>query len=135
MGLAEKRAVKEFADQSWPQFKAAIIAAAGFEPAIEVNWDQLAAPEYGHLYKEAFPKVYFEPVVAAFKSICSDEMGRDALKAALKKIEFVNTESFSNSNGFTFEGGTLRYDHKPCSNIDYVEDRTKGLVKLLESKL
>jgi len=135
MGLAEKRAVKEFADQHWPKFKAAIIAAAGYEPTVDVNWDQLAIPDYAHLYNEAFPKVYFEPVIAALKSICSDDMGKDALKAAMKKIEFVNTGSYSSSTGFKFDGGTLRYDHRPCTNIDDVADRTKDLVKLLESKL
>ena len=30
-----------------------------------MNWDQLCAPEYAHLYQEAWEKVYFQPLIEA----------------------------------------------------------------------
>lgn len=136
MGLAERRAAKEFETKRFPQFKKDIDEAAGFEVPVTVQWDTLAVEEQSNLYDECWPKVYFEPLIAALKSITSDDMGKEALKAGLKKIEIQNRSGTTSGERIaSFEGGTLLLDHKPHTNVDDIQQRTDGIRKLLESKL
>lgn len=94
MGLAERRATKEFQDTLFPALKAAMDAAAGFPVTLSVNWEQLAKDDASHGYAEAWPKIYFQTATDAFKSIARDAMGKDALKAGLKSVVFQNTGGF-----------------------------------------
>lgn len=138
MGLTERRAQKEFQDSLFPALKAQIDKAAGFDVPIEVDWESLSVADYSHLYKEAWPKVYFDPTVEAIKAICVDDMGKEALKAKLKKIVIHNKHDISNGSrwaSFDDASGTVTLDHSPVSNIDDVKDRKAGLQTLLESKL
>jgi hypothetical protein len=136
MGLAERRATKEFQDDIFPKLKSDILAAAGCPVEIAVEWEKLAAPEMSHLYSETWPKVYFKPVIEGLKSLCRDDMGKEAVKGSLKKIVFTNESQISSAHRWsTFAGGVLRLDHEPCTNVDYVDDRTDELVKLLEKNL
>jgi hypothetical protein len=135
MGLAERRALKAFQDEHFPGLKKALDQAAGFEVALEVRWDTLATPEYAHLYAEAFPKVFFQPLAAALADIARDDMGKAALRAGLKKVVVCNTADKYGESAFTFEGGVLTLDHSPVTNLDDVELRRGALVKLLEGAL
>jgi hypothetical protein len=136
MGLAERRAAKEFETKRFPQFKKDIDTAAGFDVPVTVAWDTLALEGESHLYDECWPKVYFVPLIEALKGITFDDMGKEALKAGLKKIEIQNRAGTSYGDRMaTFDGGTLLIDHKPHTNVDDVDDRTKGIRTLLESKL
>lgn len=136
MGLAERRAAKEFEVGQFPEWKRKIEAAAGFPVELVIDFEKLALPDYAHLYADAWPKVYFEPLVAGLTEICKDAMGKDALKGALKKIEIVNVgDIYYGDRWASFSDGVLRLDHQPFSNIDYVNERTKGLVECLEKAL
>ena len=136
MGLAERRAAKQFEDEVFPGLVKDIQAAAGFAVPVEVVWEGLMADGYDHMYGEAWPKVYFTPLIAALKKITIDEMGKGALKDGLKKILIQNTKgNYSGSSVAAFEGGVLTLDHEPMSNIDDIADRTKGIQKVLEAKL
>jgi hypothetical protein len=136
MGLVERRAVKEFETKRFPQFKKDIDEAAGFEVPVTVAWDTLALEGEAHLYDECWPQVYFVPLIAALKAITIDDMGKEALKAGLKKIEIQNRAgTYYGDRMASFDGGTLLLDHKPHTNVDDVKDRTKGIQTLLESKL
>jgi hypothetical protein len=135
MGLAERRAVKTFQDEKVPALKKQVEEAAAFAVPMEVNWETIAPEGQAHLYDEAWPKLYFAPLVDAFKSICSDQMGKDALKGALKKVVIQNTkQNYSASYWCEFDGGVLTLEQS-LSNVDDVKDRTAALVTLLESKL
>ena len=136
MGLAEKRVVKDFQDNHFPKFKGQVTDSAKFDVEIEVDWDKLAEPEYSHLYIECWEKVYFMPLVEALNSITADDMGAEALKESLKKIHITNETECSNSGRWaTFEGGVLKLDHKPCTNVDQIKDRAAYTIKLLEDNL
>ena len=136
MGLAEKRAVKEFQEGQYPNLKSAIDTACGFDVPIKVEWETLSEDGMSHLFSDAIAKIYFQPVIDGFKEICQDDMGKEALQGALKEVVFRNSGSHSNPNAaIHFEGGVLTVDHKPFSNIDDVSDRTKHLVSLLEKNL
>ncbi len=131
MGLQERRAIKEFQDNQYPGIKQDLDSAAGFDVNMEINWDELQAEDYSHLYNEGFLKVYFIPLVEAFKAICIDDMGKEALKAGLKKVIVRN----SGTTNISFENGVVTMDHHPVANLDYWEDRKKDLQTKLEKAL
>lgn len=136
MGLAERRAAKEFETHRFPQLKKDIDAAAGFEVPVTVHWDTLAKEGEAHLYDASWPMVYFKPLIEALKRIAIDDMGKEALKASLKKIEIQNRKGiYYGDRMATFDKGTLTLDHEPHTNVDAVHERIDGIRKLLESKL
>lgn len=135
MGLAERRAVEQFRNDDYPGWKSRIDEAAGFDVPVEVAWDQLAVDDYASSYAEFFPKVYFQPLVDALKAITVDDMGKSAARNGLKKIVIQNAGGFYSASGFTFADGVLTIDHQPHANVDYGEERAKGLQQLLESGL
>lgn len=136
MGLAERRAIKAFQDEKFEDLKKKVCDAAGFPIEFEVNWDSIAHDDYGHMYNEAFAKVYFEPLAQSFASICADDMGKEALQAELKKIVIQDLAGKSSAPScYTFKDGVLTVDHRPVTNIDSILDRTKGLTQMLEKAL
>lgn len=135
MGLAERRAAKEFQEKNFPALQTEIQKLAGSAVPIEVNWDQLATPEQARLYVESWPELYFKPVIEALRQITRDQMGKDAVKDGLKKIEIRNSKgAFSPHNAITFDNGTLAIDHH-LSNVGDTSERTKYIIELLEKSL
>jgi hypothetical protein len=136
MGLAERRATKDFQDNHLPGLTSEVHALAGFDVPIEIRWEQLAKDGYADSYAENFRKVYFQPLLGALKAIAIDDLGKDALKAGLKKIVLCNTKDlYTAEYAVSFENGVATIDHDPMSNVDYVDDRTTALTKVLEKGL
>ncbi|MBP6633819.1 MAG: hypothetical protein KA297_30655 [Kofleriaceae bacterium] len=139
MGLAERRAVKDFQDNHFPGWQDKIRAAAGFPVALEVDWASLAIEGESHLYAECWPKVFFQPLVDGLATVTRDAMGKEALGAGLKQITVKhNPEVRYGDEGYgyaTFAGGTLAIQHAAHTNVDDVDARTKGLVTVLEKGL
>jgi hypothetical protein len=136
MGLLEKRALKAFQDGAYKKLTSEINSIAGFDVKFDVQWEKLALDEQSHLYEESFPKVYFEPIINAFKEITSDKMGKEALKETLKKIVIKNEgDIYSGSRAYSFEKGVLTIDHTPTTNIDYVQERSDELAKILMKQM
>lgn len=136
MGLAERRAAKKFETEKFTQLKQEVEAAAGFPVPLEVAWDELAKDGESHLYEECWPKVYFQPLIAALQEIAVDDMGKEALKGGLKQIKVQNKEGiYSGHRIASFEGGVLTLDHEPHTNVDDVKDRQNGIRSTLEAKL
>jgi hypothetical protein len=139
MGLAERRAVKDFQDNHFPSLARKISDAAGFDVPIEVDWESLAIEGESHLYIDSWPKVFFQPLAEAFQSIARDDMGKEALKAGLKKITIKhNSNVYYGDEGYgyaAFKGGVLMLEHAAHTNVDNVQDRTKGIVTVVEKAL
>ncbi|WP_211194321.1 hypothetical protein [Pyxidicoccus fallax] len=134
MGIAERKAAKQFEETHYAKLKKDIDAAAGFEVPVEVDWATLALDGYEHLYEEAWTKVYFEPLIGALRAIGQDELGREFLKGALKRILIRNTNDTSYAgNVATFKEGVLTLDHQPFTNVDDVKDRQEAIQKTLEA--
>ena len=131
MGLQERRAVKDFQDNYYAGIKQDLDSAAGFDVNMDVKWDELQVEDYSHLYIDGFQKVYFLPLIEAFKAICIDDLGKDALKAGLKQVVIRN----SGTTNIAFENGVITIDHHPVANIDYWEDRKNDLQTKLEKAL
>ena len=136
MGLAERRATKDFQDNRLPALIADLHRLAGFEVPIEIAWDQLAKADQAGSYGEYWPKVYFQPLIDALTDVARDEMGKEALRGGLTKIVLANTSDYySPSSAISFAGGVLTIDHDPCCNVDDVGERARALVKALEQAL
>lgn len=131
MGLAERRAIKAYQDHRLPQLLEAIRAAAGFPVEVEVDWDSLAVADSAHLYDEAFTKVYFDPLIKALENITIDDLGRDALKAGLKKVVIKD----EGSSWPAFEGGVLTLKFYAVANLDYGDERRRSIQDILEKGL
>lgn len=136
MGLLEKRALKTFQDDSYPKLTSEINTLAGYPVEFEVNWATLALDEKASIYEESFTNVYFTPLINAIKEIITDDMGKEALKEALKKIVIKNEGgNVYGSNAYSFNAGVLTIDHEPFSNIDNITERSMALSKLLTKNL
>jgi hypothetical protein len=136
MGLLEKRAIKAFQEGSYLNLVKEINSIAGYELVFDVKWDSLAVDEYSHLYDEGFTKVYFTPIITALKEITVDDLGKDALKGALKKVVIKNENNiYYGDYAYSFDGGILTIDHSPNSNIDNISERSESLAKLLNKSL
>ena len=136
MGLAERRAAKEFEDKQYPLLKKEIEEAAKFKVPIEVAWETLAEDGMSHMYEECWKKVYFTPLIDAIAAITVDDMGKDALKGALKKIVLQNRHDiYYGDRCATFADGVLTIDHKPTTNVDSIKEREDGIRTLLEKSL
>lgn len=139
MGLAERRAAKDFQDNHFPSWTRKIHAAVGFDVPIEVDWPSLSIEGQAHLYGEAWPKVYFQPLVEGLTNIARDDLGKEALKSSLKKITIKHNANITNGDegyGYAkFENGALAIEHAAHTNIDDIATRTNGLVSSLEKAL
>jgi hypothetical protein len=85
MGLAERRSVEQFKNDSYPGWKSRIDEASGFEVPIEVNWEELAVADYATSYADFFPKVYFQPLVDALSVVGADDLGKSALREGCRR--------------------------------------------------
>jgi len=135
MGLAERRATKEFQDKQFASLQTEIQKLAGNPIPIDVDWDQLAVAEMSHNYAEAWPELYFKPIIEALRMITRDQMGKDAIKNGLKKVEIRNSKgAYYPETAITFESGTLAIDHS-LSNVGDTKARADYIVQIVEKGL
>ncbi|MEM5503633.1 hypothetical protein ACRN9C_04775 [Shewanella frigidimarina] len=136
MGLAERRATKEFESNRLGSLKEKIFKDSGFEFEIEVNWSTLEVDGYSHLYDECWPKVYFHPLAKAFKEMCSEDFARDIIKESLKKVVIQNYSDNHRSDKFAeFKNGVLTLNHSPVTNVEQIDDRASNIQKIVEKEL
>lgn len=146
LGLAERRALKEYQEKKFPEIKKQLNAAAGFDVKTTVHWEKLAQPgeAANYMSDEYFTWIFFAPLTDALKQIAKDDMGKAALKDKLKEIVFTynpDTAPISNYKaGWPFEKGVLTINYKPWVNTggpdtSYYQERVKGLIEILEEKL
>lgn len=134
VGLVEKRAIKEFQETIYSNIHERIIEAAKFEVEVEIKWDSLQVDNQAHNYNEAFPQLYFVPLIESLKSITADELGAEALKNVLKKIVIRNEDGRSDGLWAEFNDGILDLN-KDLSNAEQVQRRTQAVIEVLEQAL
>jgi hypothetical protein len=139
MGLKEKRAVETFKTEKLKGFTDAAEKITGAPLNFDIKWDTFLDQIEGYsdaneTFEAYMRNVFFKPLDAALSSICSDDMGRSAIKSALTKIEMFNTGNYSDGSGAHFDGSTLKLDFKYANEGD-VEARAKAIQKQLEDKL
>lgn len=133
MGLAERRITMDFQQNVFPGLKKQIDEAAGFEVPVEVDWENIAEPEKSQFYKDFWPAVYFEPLIHALRSLCADDLGKQAVKASLKKVEITDSRSKDLREGISFENGVLRIDQRVVNKEDWDVRRDTILARVGEA--
>lgn len=134
-GLRERRALKAFQDDVYPGLVAAIHQAATFEVPVEVDWESMYHQKaHADFWSDNLEKVYFIPLAEALRSIAADDLGRDALKEAVRKVVIRNSDN-RYVDAFSLQDGTLTFDHCPMSNVDATDARAGELVTFLEDHL
>jgi hypothetical protein len=121
MGLAEKRQQKDFETNVLPKMIADIQKAVGKKVEVEIEWEPFH-DGYGHCI-EGMGHYAGEAIVEALNKICKDDLGREAVQEALKKIRLVHNPSAVSI--FDFSSGTLLIKHFWGSGgvkSDYIED-------------
>lgn len=131
MGLQEKRLAKNIQDNVLPGFIAETKSITGFEPTLDINWDTfLAYDEYplSRLEGDILPEL-----LEVFKSICRDEMGREALQSALKTIRLENTDDEEGVE-LRFADGELYHKMQLAGNT-YRRYAADQIITLIEKSL
>lgn len=136
MGLAQKRIISEYQTSAFPEWKKKFDTVVGFEIPFEVKWDTMQDDAYHDRdrYFEWYGLVYFEPLMTVFQKLCSDNMGREAVKTGVKKIVIDGTEGTSAKKS-TFENGVLTIKHQFNMNTNDEAERTKTWLRMIEDKL
>ncbi len=106
MGLAEKRWVQERKKNEEASFISQVKSIAQTEVAVEIDWDgfsaNLADAEYIAHDSYGIPNL-----VKALTEITVDDLGKEAIKAGLKKI--VIKPAAADQAKFAFEGGVVTW--------------------------
>ena len=127
--------MKEFQATKFVAWKAKLYEIVGFEPEIEVKWDTINLEE-SNLGRdttfEYFEEVWFTPLLRVFEQICSDDMGKEAVRDGLKKIVIDGSKGTSWSES-SFKDGELHILHLFDTNTK--DDRVTGWTQMIEARL
>src|SRR5262245_1112012 len=103
MGLEEKRKIKEYQDKIVPQRRKELTELTGADIAYEVDWDSFADDLTALNF---FDNLAFHRINMAFRQLCTDDLAKDAVRAALQTIRLKNVKDKSEMK-LSFSGGTL----------------------------
>ena len=82
------------------------------------------------------PKVYFKPLVKAFKDMCEEDFAQETIQEGLKKVVIHNySDNYSASKWASFKKGILTLNHCPITNIDEVDARAEYIKHVVEKEL
>ena len=106
MGLAEKRWVAEKQKTDEVAFGSQIKATLGFAVKIEIDWDGFSdnLDEVQYITHDSYG---LPNLVKALSTITADDLGKEAIKGALKKIVIASAKADDTS--FAFEDGTITW--------------------------
>ncbi len=103
MGLNERRKIKELQETTFPGRVQEIQEICGKPIPYEVDWDSLAEDAEGLNFID---NLSCHRLNMALRVICSDEMGKEAVREGLRLIKLKNVKDKTAMN-ITFEGGVL----------------------------
>ena len=103
MGLNERRKMKELQDTTFPERVKEIEEICGKAIQYEVDWDSLADDMEGLNFID---NLSCHRLNMALRTICIDDMGKEAVRDGLKLIKLKNVKS-KDDVSMTFEGGVL----------------------------
>jgi hypothetical protein len=118
MGLEEKRWIKEMKDETVPKYMAALKEIVGFDLPFEVDWDSYSKDLEGlrNLEYQGMDRIN-----SAFREICRDDIGKDAVKESIKKIILKNIDDPS-KKGITLEKGVVTINFALGKDGGYFSD-------------
>ncbi|MCR6640235.1 MAG: hypothetical protein NVV82_14905 [Sporocytophaga sp.] len=89
MGLAEKRLAEEIKTNKLPEFETKLQDKAGYPIKVDIDWASFTA--YNE-YPLSRLDIVFSDIESFVKKICTDDMGKEALKEKMSTIYLSNTD-------------------------------------------
>ncbi|HMA35716.1 MAG TPA: hypothetical protein VKY74_14720 [Chloroflexia bacterium] len=104
MGLNERRKIKELQDTTFPERTAELAQiCGGGEMVYEVDWESFADDLEGLNFLD---NLSCHRTNMALRTICTDEMGKEAVREGLKRIKLKNVKTKPEMQ-ISFAGGVL----------------------------
>ena len=103
MGLNERRKMKELQDVTLPERVREIEEICGKPIPYEVDWDSLADDAEALNFMD---NISCHRLNMALRTICMDDLGKEAVREGLKLIKLKNVKDKSDMR-MTFDGGVL----------------------------
>ena len=103
MGLAERRKIKELQDVTFPERTREIEEICGKAISYEVDWESLADDAEGLNFID---NLSCHRLNMALRTICIDEMGKEAVREGLRLIKLKNVKDKSDMR-IAFDDGVL----------------------------
>jgi hypothetical protein len=103
MGLIERRKIKELQETTFPDRVKEIEEICGKGIPYEVDWDSLADDAEGLNFID---NISCHRLNMALRTICIDEMGKEAVRHGLRLIKLKNVKHKANMN-ISFDDGVL----------------------------
>ncbi len=103
MGLQEKRKIKELQELALPDIKKEVDSLCGADITWEIDWDSFAASMDSLNCMDSYG---FQYILRAFKSICIDDLGKNAVRENVRKITFKKAQAIGDMK-LTFENSVL----------------------------
>lgn len=103
MGLIEKRLIKQGQEEWVPEAQKELRELTGSEQVIEVVWDGFTSDE------AALNNIRFQGlrrVIAAFRVVCVDDLGKEAVKEQVQKVVVHNADDPA-KKGMTLKDGAF----------------------------
>jgi hypothetical protein len=101
MGLEERRKIKEFQDTTLPGRVKEIEEICGAPIPYEVDWDSFDMEALNFM-----DNISCHRLNMALRTICQDDMGKEAVRETLKKVKLKNVKT-KDAMSMTFDSGTL----------------------------
>lgn len=108
MGLAERRKIKELQDEVLPAREREIAEICGSPIPYEVDWTSL---DHDAQALNFLDNLSCHRLNMALRTICTDEMGREAVREGVKRIALKNVADPAQVH-IAFDGGVL---HMHCA--------------------
>jgi hypothetical protein len=104
MGLAEKRLAEKIKVEEFAPFLTQLHQITGSNIAVEINWDTFVA--YDEYSLNRMQSNVFEKITDAFKHICQDQLGKDAVAESISSIKIANSDDIDKLH-FSFENKVI----------------------------
>ena len=103
MGLEERRKIKEYQDRQVPERTAELLEIAGSPIAYDIDWASFADDAEAINYLD---NVAFHRINMAMRTLCTDQMAKDAVRDSLKTIRIRNVKE-EGDRAMGLAGGVL----------------------------
>ena len=130
MGLNERRKIKELQDTTFPGRVKEIEEICGKGIPYEVDWDSLADDAEGLNFID---NISCHRLNMALRTICIDDLGRDAVRDGLRLIKLKNVKDKSDMK-ISFDDGVLEMHCAYALRTDGMYN-DREIVELLQAKL
>lgn len=129
MGLADRQAIAAFKEKKFNEQLGKLKAAVGADIAIEVD-----ETDFTKAAIESLPNALFDRLRDDLKKICKDDLGKQAVRDAVKKVVAKYTPT-PKAHAISLEGGqltvTARWDGSSGTDFPGYDDYKKYLMPRL----